>query len=126
MTLSHGALLIHHRSAELLTFDAEQVQARNLKAREHETHQHNSGVRAEHEFFGEVCDAIAQVGEIFITGPQTALADFRHYVEKHHPALSGHLVAWEPADHPTEGQLLAAARKHFRRYDSTGLPSAAG
>ena len=26
-------------------------------------------------------------------------------------------VGWEPEDHPTEGQLLALARKHFIKYD---------
>ena len=74
-------------------------------------------MRTEHEYFGEVCDALAGVGEVLITGPHTALSDFRHYVEKHRPALGGQIVGWEPVDHPSDGELVAFARKRFLEHD---------
>jgi len=57
------------------------------------------------EFFGEVCDALAGIAEVLVTGSHTAQADFRPYVAKDRAAVAGHIVAWETVDHPTEGRL---------------------
>ena len=117
MSLSHAVVWIDHYSAQLFQFDAEHVEAAKVKAHTHHTRQHGSSVRTEHEFFGEVCDALAGVGEALITGSHGTQADFRHYVEKHRPAVGKQIVGWETADHPTEGQLLALARKYFLKHD---------
>jgi hypothetical protein len=108
-----------------LQFDAEQVQATKLKAHEHDTRQHASGVRSEHEFFGQVCDALAGIREVLVTGSQTALSDFRHYVEKHRPPAALQIVGWESVNHPSENQLVAFARQFFVKHNRmTGIPSA--
>jgi hypothetical protein len=52
-----------------------------------------------------------------VAGPHGAQADFRHYVEKHRPALAKQIKAWETVDHPSEGQLLALAKKHLLKVD---------
>lgn len=117
MPLHHAVALIDHQKAEILQFDAEHLQAQKVKSHSHHTHQHGSGVRTEHEFFGEVCDALADIAEVLVAGSHTAQADFRHYVNKHRPALEKQIVAWETVDHPTEGQLLALAKKHFLKID---------
>lgn len=74
-----------------------------------------------HEFFGEVCDAIDGIAEVLMTGSQKALADFRHYVDKHRPHAAARIVAYEVVDHRTENQLVAAARKLFSKYDRSGM-----
>ena len=117
MSLFHGVVLIDHHNAQVLQFDAEQARAEKVKAHTHYTRQHGSGVRTEHEFFGEVCDALAGIAEVLVTGTHTAQADFRHYVEKHRGAVAKQIVGWETVDHPTEGQLLALARQFFAKYD---------
>ena len=76
-----------------------------------------SGVRSEHEFFGQVCDALAGIAEILVAGSHTAQADFRHYLEKHRPTLSASIAGWETVDHLTNGQLVALARKFFVQHD---------
>ena len=113
MTLSHAVVWINHQSAQVLQFDADHVEAQTVKAHTHYTRQHSSGVRTEHEFFGAVCDELAGIKEILITGSHTAQADFRHYVDKHRPALTKQIVGWETVDHPTDGQLVALARLRF-------------
>ncbi len=124
MALFHAVVLIDHHQAEVLQFDAEQVQPHKLKAHSHQTKQHGSAVRAEHEFFGEVCDALAGIPEVLVTGSHTAQADFRHYVTKHRPALAPHLVGWETVDHPSEKQLVALARAFFLKHDRmAGVPT---
>jgi stalled ribosome rescue protein Dom34 len=124
MPLFHAVVLIDHHHAQVLQFDAEQVQARKLKAHGHPTKQHGSAVRAEHEFFGEVCDALAGIPEVLVTGSHTAQADFRHYVAKHRPALAPHLVGYETVDHPSDNQLVALARAFFLKHDRmAGVPT---
>ena len=79
MTMFHAVVWIDHHSAQVLQFDAEHVQAQKVKSHQHQTRQHGSGVRTEHEFFGDVCDALAGIQEVLVTGSHTAQADFKHY-----------------------------------------------
>lgn len=117
MTSFHAVVRIDHQSAEILQFDAEHVSSQKVKSHTHHTAQHHSKVRTEHEFFGEVCDALVGIEELLVCGSHTGQADFRHYVEKHRPALVPHIVGYETIDHPTTAQLAALARKTFLKLD---------
>jgi stalled ribosome rescue protein Dom34 len=117
MTMSHAVVQISHDKAQILQFDAEHVEARKVKAHVHHTATHGSKVRTEHEFFGEVCDALSGIAEVVVAGSKTALSDYRHYVEKHRPALAKQIVGYESVDHPTERQLVAMARTYFLKHD---------
>ena len=124
MTTFHAVVWIDHHSAQVLQFDAEHVQAQKIKASHHYTRQHASAVRSEHEFFGQVCDALAGISEVLVTGSGVALADFGHYVDKHRPALLPQIVGRETVDHPTDNQLVALARKYFLKFDRlAGTPT---
>jgi stalled ribosome rescue protein Dom34 len=124
MPLFHAVALIDHQHAQVLQFDAEHVQPHKIKAHGHDSRHHGSTVRTEHEYFGEVCDALAGVAEVLVTGSHTAQADFRHYVEKHRPALLPQIAGWETVDHPTDGQLVALARQFFLKHDRmAGTPT---
>ena len=63
MTTYHAVVWIDHHSAQILQFDEAHVQAQKVKAHSHHTKQHGSSVRTGHEFFGEVCDALAGITE---------------------------------------------------------------
>ena len=117
MSITHAVVWTDHHNARALRFDAEHVQAQKVRASSHYTRQHHSGVRTEHEFFGEVCDAVKDIQEVLVTGSRTALADFRHYVEKHRPHVAPHIVSYEIVDEPTEPQLVALARRYFLKVD---------
>lgn len=124
MTTFHAVVRIDHQHAEVLQFDAEHVQSQKVKAHSHHTAKHGSAVRTEHEFFGHVCDALAGIAEILVVGSKTAQADFRHYVEKHRPALVKQVVGYETVDQPTQNQLVAFARQYFLKYDRmAGTPT---
>lgn len=116
MSLFHAVVWTDHQSAQVLQFDAEQVLANKLKAHTHPTAQHGSGVRAEHEFFGALCDALDDVGAVLVTGSHTATADFRHYADKHRPQTAAHIVAYEVVDRLSENQLVAFARKYVLQH----------
>ncbi len=113
MTLHHAVLWTDHRTANVLQFDAEHVQANSVHAHKHPTAQHGSGVRAEHEFFAELCAALEGIQQVLATGSHTAVADFRHYADKHRPQTAARIVAYEVVDHPSEHQLVALARAYF-------------
>jgi len=118
--VQHAVVRTDHQQAQVLRFDETQVQAQTVHLQAYTTAQHKSGVRSEHEFFGAVCDALDGIAQVLVTGTHTALADFRHYVDKHRPHLAAHLVGYEVVDHPTDPQLVALARAFFQRQDRLG------
>lgn len=122
MSHSHAVVWTDHHAAQVLQFDAEHVQEKNIRSHDHYTRQHASGVRTEHEFFGEVCNALEGIAEVLVTGSHTAIADFRHYAAKHRPQTAERIVGYEVVDHPTANQLVAAARKYFLKHDKMGTP----
>ena len=116
MSLLHAVVWTDHQSAQVLQFDAEHVLAHKVKAHTHPTAQHGSAVRSEHEFFGELCDALAGVSAVLVTGSHTAIADFRHYANKHRPQTAARIAAYEVVDRMSENQLVAQARKYFLQH----------
>ncbi len=124
MSLFHAVVWLDHHSANILQFDTEHVESEKIKASSRHTKQHGSAVRTEHEFYADVCEALKDINEILITGSSTAQADFRHYVEKHRPALAPAIVGYETVDHPSDKQLVALARQFFLRHDRmSGVPT---
>ena len=122
--LFHAVVWIDHHNAQVLQFDTEHVQAQKVKSHSHHTRQHGAAVRDEHEFFGEVCDALAGIGEVLVTGSHTVQADFKHFLQKHRPAVLAQVVGYETVDHPSDNQLVALARTWFGKYDRmAGTPT---
>jgi hypothetical protein len=117
MSVSHAIVWTDHQAARVLQFDAEHVKARKIRAESHYTRQHHSKVRTEHEFFGELCDALSDIDEVLVTGSHTAVADLRHYAEKHRPHVAVRVVGYEIVDQPTDNQLVALARQYFLKHD---------
>ena len=124
MTTFHAVVWIDHQNAQILQFDPEHVQASKIKMHSHQTRQHGSAVRSEHEYFGAVCDGLAGIHEVLVTGSHQVQADLRHYIEKHRPQLALQIVGYETVDHPSENQLVALARKYFLKHDRmSGTPT---
>lgn len=120
----HAVVRVDHQHAEILQFDAEHVEAAQVKAHTAHTAQHRSGVRTEHEFYGDVADALAGVQEVLVAGAGTAPGAFRSYCEKHRPAIARQIVGIEVIDHPSVAQLVAFARKYFIARDRmAGVPT---
>ena len=72
MPLSHAVAWIDHHSAQVLQIDAEQVLDQKVKEHVHYTRQHGSKVRSEHEFFAEVCDALAGIESVLVAAHRNA------------------------------------------------------
>lgn len=120
----HAVVRIDHQSAQVMQFDADHVQTQKLKTHSRHTSQHGSKVRSEHEFYAEVCNALAGISEVLMVGPKIGLADFRHYVEKHRVPLNRLIVDWEVQERATDNQMVAMARQYFVKYDRmAGTPT---
>lgn len=120
MSLFHAVTFIDHHRAQVLQFNSDQVVERKVHEHLHVTRQHGSTVRSEHEFFAEVCKTLDRIAEVLVVGGHQALADFRHYVEKHQPQTAKRIIGYEVVDHPTENELVALARKQFAKYELMG------
>ncbi len=69
-------------------------------------------------FFDEVVAAIGDAREVLVVGPGQARTAFKTDLDRRHPNVAALVVAVEPMDHPTVDQLLAYARKYFKRIDA--------
>lgn len=124
MSLFHAVVWLDHHQANVLQFDAEHVQAEKVKASSRHSKQHGNAVRTEHEFYADVCTALDGIAEVLVTGGGSALADFKHYVDKHRAPLAPRIVGYETVDHPSDKQLVALARQYFLRHDRmAGVPT---
>ena len=72
MSNLHAVLWVDHQHAQVMHLETDSTQVQKIKAHIHHTRQHGSKVRTEHEFFGEVCDAMAGVSRGL--APRTWLA----------------------------------------------------
>lgn len=123
MTNKRSVLWIDHQAASLLSLDAAEPQLRKIKLHTHSTGQHKSAVRTEHEFFGEVCDALATFQQVLLVGPHVSLSDFDRYIHKHRPHLAETVVGQQVVDHPTDPQLAALGREFFALRDAGRVTS---
>lgn len=117
LQLVHAVVFVDHHSAQVVRFGREQAQDHNLHDSQHVTHQHASGVRSEHDLFGEVCDDLDGVTQVLITGGRQGLAKFRDFVATHRPQTAKHIAGYEMVGHPSEKQLVVIARKYFAQHD---------
>jgi len=66
----------------------------------------------------EVVEAVADANEILIVGPGSAKLELIKHIYKHDANIASRVVGVETVDHPTDGQLLAYAKKSFLRIDN--------
>ncbi|MEP7118911.1 MAG: hypothetical protein ABI880_15075 [Acidobacteriota bacterium] len=122
----HGAqavLLVDHNITRILPFDLAQWSVQTVAASADHAHQDQRDGRTDHEYFNAVCDAVAGVAVVLVTGPAGALADFRDYVEALHPSLAARVVGWEPVTEPSDAQLVALGRRKALANEALADPT---
>jgi len=71
----------------------------------------------EQAYYHAVAEALKGAQEILIVGPAQAKLQLVKHIHAHDPAMSDMVVGIETVDHPTDGQLVAYARKYFVAKD---------
>lgn len=117
----HAIVWIDHREARVFHFKVTDVDRLVLHPQNPTRHIHHkantigSGHAAEdQDFLQRVTEAIADAGAVLITGPSNAKTELVKHIERHAPALSAKIAGVETIDHPTDGELVAKARKYFQ------------
>ncbi|MDO8362039.1 MAG: translational machinery protein [Actinomycetota bacterium] len=125
MSYSHAVVWIDHQHATVIdfTFDDQHVVAVEREGGQRKLHRKSgfpgSGKAAtDHHFYDEVATALGNASEVLIVGPGNAKVELHHDLQVRHAALAKRVVGVESVDHPSDGALLAHARKYFKRYDA--------
>lgn len=115
MPLIHAAVWLDHHNAHVLQLDAARTLDQRIRQRIHFTRHHDSQVRSERKFFGEIAEALPGIEKVLVVGPLLEHAAFRKYLEKYNPEVCPQIVGWETAEHPTEHEVIRLTREHFDR-----------
>lgn len=62
-------------------------------------------------------EAVSGAGEILIVASSTAKLELIKHAHSRDTKVLAKIISVEPVDHPTDGQLLANARKSFTKID---------
>src|ERR1700738_1144109 len=126
MTMSHyhAVVWIDHQKATAWHFTSTEqeetvVHAKDQHERVHSRKSTHGGHKsaADRHFFDDVAKALDGGHEILVIGPALTKQEFAAYLRDKHPQLGKSIVGGENADHPTDAQVLAFARKHFVMLD---------
>lgn len=120
----HAIVWIDHNEARVFHFGAEDAERAVIRTHKHERNLHHKAnsrgsghALLDKEFLGRVMKSLETAGAILIVGPANAKTELAEYIGEHEPQLSGKISAVEPLDHPSDGALVALARKFFRADD---------
>jgi hypothetical protein len=113
--MHHAVVFVDHHRARIIEFGSERTQERNVNSHLHLASQHEKDERAQHEFFGKVCDGLDGIAQVLVVGGHTSLSDFNHYVDKHRPQTATRIDSYQVQDHQSDNQLVALAREWFNR-----------
>jgi stalled ribosome rescue protein Dom34 len=117
----HAIVWIDHHEARVFHFGRTDVD--NLVLHPHNPTRHihhkansiGSGHAAEdQDFLHRVSESIADAGAVLITGPANAKTELVKHIHHHDPKLINSIAAVETVDHPSDGVLVAYARRYFK------------
>ncbi len=118
--MANFVVFIDLEHAKIFELHGEQVESHLIHR--HEI-RHHSGVEKEQnnhknadKFFHGVATHLKVAHELLILGPGLAKTHFKDHLEKHDPEIGKKVVGVETVDHPTDGQMVALAKKFFKAH----------
>ena len=129
MSLSHAVIWIDHQEAHVIHFNvnasasASASEIITTKSKHGHLHQKAGIVGSGHSasdqgYLHEVIEAVAAAQEILVVGPGSAKLELLRHANKHDAKIYDKIVGVETVDHPSDGQLLAYAKKYFVKVDN--------
>lgn len=116
----HAVVWIDHQEARIFDVDAGAVDGMTVKAPGRRVPRHPQSPSQQHDhpqdlqrFFHDVATALEGTEQLLVVGPSSAKLELLQYVHKRAHALEHKIVGIETVDHPTDGQLVAYARRYF-------------
>lgn len=123
MSHRHAVVWVDHAEAHVLFVGAEDLEKEVVASAEHPRLHHRRGAvgpgrsAEDSHFYQGIADALGDTREILITGPGQAKLELFKHLQQQVPAVAARVVGLESADHPTDAQLAAHARRYFRAKD---------
>jgi stalled ribosome rescue protein Dom34 len=129
MSHYHAVVWIDHQKATVWHFTSTEqtsthVHAHGQHERVHNRKSTHGGHKspADRHFFDDAAQALEGAHEILVIGPAQTGQEFATFLRDKHPQLGRGIVAVESADHPTDAEVLAYARRHFTALDRMLAP----
>lgn len=120
----HVCVWIDHYEAKIFGVGTDTVET--IELGDHGPH-HHIHRRADHvhlgtepvdaDFLGDIAQSLTAAKAILICGPGKARYELAGFLNDRHPAIGKRIWAVAPMDHPTNAQIIAAAREFFRAAD---------
>ena len=119
MTFNNAVVWLDHTKAQVIHFDKDASESESLKT--HSTHAHprqnHADTHANEDdntaFYVDIAAALKDAEQILVVGPAQEKTAFVKYLTAKVPDVAGKVKAVETVDHPSDGQLLTYARRHF-------------
>jgi hypothetical protein len=120
----HAVVWIDHRQARIFHFNASEADKLLIRSGGRARHLHHkaNSIGAGHApenqgFLEEVAQSVADAGALLIVGPSNEKDEFVKHVRHSHPGIAARIEGVETVDHPTDGELVAYARKYLNSAD---------
>ena len=129
MSHTHAVVWLDHNEARVMHLAPDDVETLSAHASGRHRHLHHKRGGEGHESTGdgrapqdtryleEVVRLLDGAQEILVTGPGQAKLALVKHVHRHHQSLVDRILGVETVDHPSDGQLIAYARRYFRARD---------
>ncbi len=129
-THSHAVVWVDHRQARIfhvgLTGSDEIVLHSHLPT-QHIHHKANSigagHVSEDADFLKSIAQALDDAGQILVLGPSVEKVVLSNYLRENDPKLYARIVAVEPADHPSDREIIAYAKRYFKFDQPRSTPA---
>jgi hypothetical protein len=120
MQFNHVVVWLDHHEAHLIGFNREASEASVVHSGLDTRHVHakdGHDAPATARYFDTVLASLKHAAEVLVVGPGLEKLRLIKHVLHHHPQEADRFIGIETVDHPSDAQLLAFARKYFRRAD---------
>lgn len=124
MSHYHAVVWLDHSEAHVMHISADDVEKSVVHPAQPHLRLHTksgipgSGHQAEDKsYYHAIVEALKGAQEILVVGPAKAKLELIKHIHTHDQALVSKIVGVETVDHPTDGQLVAYARKYFDAKD---------
>ena len=118
--MANFVVFVDQEHAKIFELHPQKVEEHTL--RRHEVRHHSGAEKGQNQqkntdkFFHQVSGHLGSAHEILLVGPGVAKTHFKEYLEKHAHDIGKKVVGIDTVDHPTDGQIVALAKKFFKAH----------
>lgn len=124
MSHYHAVVWIDHKEAHVMHVSPDDVEKSVVHPHKphHKLHSRAGTLGSGHapedqDYYHSVGQALSGAQEILVVGPAQAKLQLIKHLQSHDADVMKKVVGVETVDHPTDGQLVAYARKYFLAKD---------